>query len=72
MDSLANSKIDFMRYRRVAIVISAGLIVVSVFTVFFGGNLNLGIDFAGGTQLNVKFQGSPEIERLRAEEHFPF
>lgn len=66
MDILANSNIDFMKYRRQAIIVSALLIVVAIFAVFFSGRLNLGIDFAGGTQLTVRFQDEPEVDELRA------
>ena len=66
MDILANSKIDFMKYRRPAIIVSALLILLAVVSVFFGGGPNLGIDFAGGTQLTVRFRDEPEVDALRA------
>jgi preprotein translocase subunit SecF len=33
--------------------------------VFVHGDLNLGIDFAGGTQLTLRFQETPNVDRLR-------
>ena len=65
MNIFANTNIDFMKYRKVFIWFSAAIVLFSVFTVFFRDHLNLGIDFAGGTQLTLKFQERPEIEELR-------
>ncbi len=66
MEFFRDSSIDFMGYRRVFVVVSAVLLAVSVITVFVGGQLNLGIDFAGGTQLNLKFRQPPVVEELRS------
>jgi preprotein translocase subunit SecF len=64
MNLLANAKIDFMRLAWVSVPVSALLLVVSVVLLSIVG-LNLGIDFAGGTQLVVKFAEEPEIDRIR-------
>lgn len=66
MDFFRDSQIDFMKYRKFWIVISFALLVVGIFSVFVHGKLNIGIDFAGGTQLTVKFAQPPEIDRLRS------
>ena len=64
MELLANTKIDFMKYARAMVPVSAVLVLTS--TVLLAvGSLNLGIDFAGGTQLIVKFAEEPEIDRIR-------
>lgn len=65
MEFFRDTHIDFMKYRKFWIVISLVLLVIGVFAVFVHGKLNLGIDFAGGTQLTIKFRERPEIERLR-------
>ena len=65
MEILPNTHIDFMKYRHFWVVASAALLVVAVFAVFVHGKLNLGIDFAGGTQITVKFTERPEIDRVR-------
>ncbi len=65
MDILQNINIDFMKYRKVFVWISAVLLTVGIFAVFVHGKLNVGIDFAGGTQLTVKFRDKPEIDQLR-------
>jgi preprotein translocase subunit SecF len=65
MDLFRDTHIDFMKYRKFWIVISLALVVVGIFSVFVHGKLNLGIDFAGGTQLTLKFDQRPEIDELR-------
>lgn len=65
MNFLHDSKIDFMKYRRHFVVVSAVLLAIAITTVFVVGKLNLGIDFAGGTQLTIKFREAPELDRLR-------
>lgn len=65
MDLFRDSHIDFMKYRKYWIVVSLVLLAVGVFSVFVHGKLNIGIDFAGGTQLTVQFAEQPEIDRLR-------
>lgn len=64
MQIFSDTKIDFMRYRRFWISVSALILVVLIAFDFIGG-LNLGIDFAGGTQLTVKFADEPDIDGLR-------
>ncbi len=65
MDILQNINVDFMKYRKVFVWISAAFLTVGIFAVFVHGKLNVGIDFAGGTQLTVKFRERPEIDYLR-------
>ncbi|MFP3939349.1 MAG: protein translocase subunit SecF [Acidobacteriota bacterium] len=65
MEFLTNTNIDFMKYRRGWIVVSLVLIVASVLAIFVHGKLNVGVDFAGGTQLTLQFQETPEIDEIR-------
>jgi preprotein translocase subunit SecF len=65
MELFRDTHIDFMKYRKFWIVVSIALVVVGIFSVFVHGKLNIGIDFAGGTQLTVQFAERPEIDRLR-------
>jgi preprotein translocase subunit SecF len=65
MRLLADSNYDFMKYRKFWIVVSLALLLVAAFLVFVHGRLNIGIDFLGGTQLTLRFQSKPEIDRLR-------
>lgn len=65
MDFLADTHIDFMKYRKGWIAISLVLVLASLGVVAAGEHLNLGIDFAGGTQLTVKLAEEPRIDDLR-------
>ena len=48
-----NTKFGFMRFRRVSYPLSAFLSIVSVLMFLFVG-MNFGIDFAGGTQVDMR------------------
>ena len=66
MEFFRDTDIDFMKYRRYFVAVSLLLVVISVLTVFVKGHLNLGIDFAGGTQVTIKFKQRPQIDELRS------
>lgn len=66
MDILRNTSIDFMKYRRLWITVSFLTIAIGVFGILFHGKLNVGVDFAGGTQITLKFRERPDIEVLRS------
>lgn len=65
MDILRDIHIDFMKYRKFWIVVSLAFLAVGVFSIFVHGQLNVGIDFAGGTQLTIKFLEEPDLGELR-------
>lgn len=65
MQFLTNTNIDFMRYRLALGIISALLSVVALILVFSLKQLNIGIDFAGGTQVTLRFQQEPDLQELR-------
>jgi preprotein translocase subunit SecF len=66
MEILTNTNFDFMKYRKFWVVVSLILVGLGVFSVFVHGRLNIGIDFAGGTQINLRFKDKPDAEKLRA------
>jgi preprotein translocase subunit SecF len=65
MKRLHELNIDFMRHLNVMVAIS-GVLVLLALTQLLVGRLNMGIDFAGGTQLIVRFLEEPEIDEVRA------
>ncbi len=56
---------DFMRYRNAAVVFSTIVVVLSIASVFWPGP-KLGIDFAGGTEVQLQFRGDVPIGELRS------
>lgn len=56
---------DFMKYRTPAVLISTVMVALSIASLFWPGP-NLGIDFAGGTEVQLQFQGDVDTAELRA------
>jgi preprotein translocase subunit SecF len=59
-----NKKIPFMKYRKVAAIVSAVLFSISVLSLSFKG-LSLGLDFSGGTLIEVTYEEPVELESIR-------
>ena len=53
-----DTKFDFMRFRRISFPVSAILSIAAIFLYFFHG-LNMGIDFIGGTLIEVQAKAGP-------------
>ena len=53
-----DTKFDFMRFRRISFPISAMLSIAAILLYFFHG-LNFGIDFVGGTLVEVQTKANP-------------
>ena len=60
------TKIDFMGKRRAALVISVCLIIAGIVSLIVHGGPNYGIDFAGGTLVQVRFLQPVELDGIRA------
>jgi len=58
--------IKFMRFRRVAQIFSLVFILVSIGSLIFRG-LNLGLDFTGGTLVEMQFTPAAEIAEVRSQ-----
>ena len=65
MEFLRDTNYDFMKYRKFWVWVSLLLVAFGIFSIFVHGQLNIGIDFAGGTQITLKFRQRPDIDRLR-------
>ena len=65
MQIFKNPNYDFVRWRWHAIALSLIIILAGAFDIWRHG-LRLGVDFAGGTIVILKFDQNPSIERVRA------
>ena len=59
-----NINFDFMKWHKNAIYVSSLLIFLSLFSMFTKG-LNYGVDFKGGTIIEIGFQKDAPIEDIR-------
>ena len=57
-------QINFMRPRKIASLLSILLVVLSIFSLSFKG-LNAGLDFTGGTLIEIKLSQSTNLEEIR-------
>ena len=61
-----DTKFDFMRFRRISFPISAMLSIAAILLYFFHG-LNFGIDFIGGTLIEVQTKAGPaDLAKMRS------
>jgi preprotein translocase subunit SecF len=61
-----NTKFDFMRFRRISFPISAVLSILAMLLYFYHG-LNFGIDFVGGTLMEIQSKSGPaDLAKMRA------
>lgn len=66
MEFLVGTKFNFLGHRRAAFILSAALILIGVVSVAVQGGLKLGIDFAGGVLLQVRFENPVSAEDIRS------
>jgi preprotein translocase subunit SecF len=59
-----NTKIDFMGQRKWAALFSCILFIFSIGSLIFKG-FNFGLDFTGGTQMEVSFPVAPEFSQIK-------
>lgn len=56
--------IEFMRYRKVAVIFSALLMIASIASLAIN-KLNFGLDFTGGTLIEVGFEKAADLNQIR-------
>ena len=59
-----NNTIHFMRFRKIAGAISISIFLISLLTLGFRG-LTLGLDFSGGTLIEISYEEPVELEQIR-------
>ncbi|MDT8880716.1 protein translocase subunit SecF [Halomonas saccharevitans] len=64
MKSLTQRQFDFMGKRRIAFGVSVAMLLAAVVAMLTLG-LNLGLDFTGGTLVEVRFSSAPALETVR-------
>lgn len=62
---LNQTHIDFMSRRKIFLIFSAAVMVISL-SVLSVRWLNLGIEFTGGTEMQVKYIASPDLSEIRS------
>ncbi|WP_150913798.1 protein translocase subunit SecF [Marinobacter halotolerans] len=64
MSEVDKKPIDFMGFRKIASVLSIALVVISIALLAVRG-LNYGLDFTGGTSVELEYEVSPELDDIR-------
>jgi preprotein translocase subunit SecF len=67
MEILGKTKVDFVAWRRTAFTVSTVLCLIGIVSIIQIGRgaANLGIDFAGGTSVQLKFSKPVDLGRVR-------
>lgn len=73
---IKDTNIDFMRLKKYSFAFSGAAVLLGLYAIFqiYTGSANLGIDLAGGTALQVRFEQQVQPEKIRtilAEGGFP-
>ncbi|KPQ20865.1 protein translocase subunit SecF [Halomonas sp. HL-93] len=64
MKPLTHRQIDFMGRRNLAFIVAAVMLIVSIGAIVFQ-QLNLGLDFTGGTLVEVHYNEAPSLDTVR-------
>jgi preprotein translocase subunit SecF len=60
-----NPSYNFIGRRRIAYIVSLAFIAIGLVSIVARGGLRYGIDFSGGTVIQVRFEGTPGIDAIR-------
>lgn len=61
-----DTRIDFMRHHKITFALSVLMVVASILLIAFKG-LNYGVDFAGGTVMEVRFPAAADLGEVRGK-----
>jgi len=62
---LRDPKFDFMSKRKVALIVSSVVVLLSIVAIAVVG-MNLGVEFAGGTELQLRYADEPDLGAIRS------
>jgi preprotein translocase subunit SecF len=67
LEILKNTTIDFIGKKYITVLISGSIIILGIIAIvqISKGKANLGIDFAGGTAIQVRFESEVSLQSLR-------
>ncbi len=67
IEIVRKTNIDFMGFRKFALVVSGVLVILGIIAIIqvANGSANLGIDFAGGTAVLLKFEKPVTLQQVR-------
>lgn len=60
-----NTNYDFLHKRKILYAVSATVIIIGFVILFMTKSIPLGIDFSGGTELQIQFQKDVDVSELR-------
>ena len=63
---LHDTKIDFIRHWRTAVILTIAFVIAGFASVGFNGWFHYSIEFTGGTLIQLEFKEAPDVARLRA------
>jgi preprotein translocase SecF subunit len=57
--------VNWLKYKKTGYIFSGALTVLTIILLIANGGLKYGIDFAGGTLIQVKFKSAPQVSSVR-------
>ena len=66
LELIRNPKIDFLKGSKIAFIISGVIILIGIVSIIAHGGLNWGIDFTGGTLVELRFEKRVSISEVRS------